>query len=181
MTTELRGGPQGQGLRIGIVVARFNELVTSTLLDGAKPARSRHGVRDQARTVAWVPGSFEIPVVAKRMAESRRYDAVVCLGAVIRGETDHYQYIAGEAAKGIAGAGLAAGVPVIFGVLTTDTVEQAIERSGGQNGKYAELPRAASKTYADADSDRATHGNSGYNSGVAAIEMANLIRTLDGS
>ncbi len=155
MTTELQGRLEGRGLRIGIVVARFNDFITSRLLEGAKAALARHGVRDQDVTVAWVPGSFEIPVIAKKMAESGKHDAVVCLGAVIRGETDHYERVASEAAKGIAGAALASGVPVIFGVLTTDTVEQAINRAGGKQG------------------------NSGYTSGVAAIEMANLARDLD--
>ena len=155
MTTELQGRLEGRGLRIGIVVARFNDFITSRLLEGAKAALARHGVRDQAVTVAWVPGSFEIPVISKKMAESGKYDAVVCLGAVIRGETDHYERVASEAAKGIASAGLASGVPVVFGVLTTDTVEQAINRAGGKQG------------------------NSGYTSGVAAIEMANLVRDLD--
>ena len=133
MSTDLQGGLQGQGLKIGIVVARFNGFVTSRLLEGARSALIQHGVLDDSMTVASVPGSFEIPLVAKKMAESARYDAVVCLGAVIRGETDHYEYIAGEAAKGISQAGLDAGVPVIFGVLTTDTVEQAIDRAGGRS------------------------------------------------
>ena len=179
MTPELQGGLQGRGLRIGIVVARFNETVTSRLLEGAKAALARNGVGDEDVTVASVPGSFEIPLIAKKMAESRRYDAVVCLGAVIRGETGHYQHIAGEAAKGIAGAGLSSGVPVIFGVLTTDTVAQAIERSGGENGEYIQTPRVESKADPRAESADAGHGNSGYNAGVAAIEMANLVRKLD--
>ena len=136
-------------------MARFNEFITSKLLEGAKAALSRHGVRDEDVTIAWVPGSFEVPVVAKKMAESGRYSAVVCLGAVIRGETDHYEYVAGEAAKGIASVSLSTGTPAIFGVLTTDTVEQAINRAGGKQG------------------------NVGYNAGVAAIEMVNLLATLD--
>ena len=154
MSKELQGSLQGQGLRIGVVVARFNEFITTKLLEGAKAALARHGVRDEDVTVAWVPGSFEIPLVARKIAESGRYEAVVCLGAVIRGETGHYEYVAGEAAKGIASASLSTGVPVIFGVLTTDTVEQAINRAGGKQG------------------------NAGYNAGVAAIEMANLVRAL---
>ena len=179
MSKELRGDLQGQGLRIGIVVARFNEFITSRLLEGAKAALAHHGVRDEDVTVARVPGSFEIPLVAGKMANSGRYDAVVCLGAVIRGETDHYEYIAGEAAKGIANAALAAGVPVIFGVLTTDTVEQAIDRSGGENGKYREVPREASKAHPDVNPSGGDHGNAGYNAGVAAIEMANLIHAVE--
>ena len=155
MARELQGNLQGEGLRIGIVVARFNEFITSRLLEGAKSGLSSHSVRDEDVTVAWVPGSFEIPTVARKMADSRRYDAIVCLGAVIRGETDHYEHVAGEAAKGIAGASLSTGTPVIFGVLTTDTVEQAINRAGGKQG------------------------NNGYSAAVSAIEMANLGRALD--
>ena len=155
MTREIQGSLSGDGLRVGIVWATFNDFITSRLLDGAKAALSRHGVRDEDVSVASVPGSFEIPLVAKKMAESGQYDAVICLGAVIKGETDHYHHVAGEAAKGISGASLATGVPVIFGVLTTDTVEQAINRSGGKQG------------------------NTGYNAGVAAVEMSNLVRELD--
>ena len=155
MSVELQGGMNGEGLRIGIVVATFNEFITSKLLDGAQAALARHGVRDDDVTVASVPGSFELPLVAKKLAESGQHDAVICLGAVIRGETDHYEHVAGEAAKGIANAGLNSGVPVIFGVLTTDTLEQAINRAGGKQG------------------------NNGYGAGLAAIEMANLMRALD--
>ena len=155
MSVELQGGMNGEGLRIGIVVATFNEFITSKLLDGAQAALARHGVRDDDVSVASVPGSFELPLVAKRLAESGQHDAVICLGAVIRGETDHYEHVAGEAAKGIANVGLSSGVPVIFGVLTTDTLEQAINRAGGKQG------------------------NNGYGAGLAAIEMANLMRALD--
>ena len=155
MSTVLQGGIRGEGMRIGIVVARFNEFITSKLLEGARSALVRHGVREEDVTVAWVPGSFEIPLVAKRLAESGRCDAVVCLGAVIRGETDHYDHVARQAASGVSNASLSAGVPVIFGILTTDTVEQAIDRAGGK------------------------HGNIGSNASVAAIEMANLLRELD--
>ena len=156
MTQEVRGDLRGQGLRVGVVVARFNDFITSRLLEGAKAALSSHGVRDEDITIASVPGSFEIPLTAKKLAGSGRFDAVICLGAVIRGETDHYEHVAGEAAKGIAAVALATGVPTIFAVLTTDTVEQAINRAGGKQG------------------------NSGYSAGVAAIEMANLVRALDG-
>lgn len=155
MTTEIRGSLDGGGLRVGIVVATFNEFITSRLLKGAKAALAAHGVRDEDVTVASVPGSFELPLTARKMAESGRYDAVICLGAVIRGETDHYEHVAGEAAKGVANASLSTGVPVIFGVLTTDTMEQAINRAGGKSG------------------------NNGYQAGVGAIEMANLMRALD--
>ena len=179
MTAEIEGSLDGDGLSIGIVVARFNKSITSRLLDGAKVALAEHGVLERDVTVAWVPGSFEIPGVAKKMAGSRRYDAVVCLGAVIRGETDHYRHIAGEAAKGIANAGLDSGVPVIFGVLTTDTVQQAIDRAGGEKGEFVDVPREAGKAHTDVKTAPDTHGNNGYNAAVAAIEMANLIRELD--
>ena len=155
MSVELQGGMSGDGLRVAIVAATFNDFITGRLLDGARAALSRHGVRDDDVSVAFVPGSFELPLVAKKLAESGLHDAVICLGAVIRGETDHYEHVAGEAAKGIANAALSSGVPVIFGVLTTDTMEQAINRAGGKQG------------------------NNGYGAGLAAIEMANLMRALD--
>ena len=155
MGKELNGGLSGEGLRIGLVVARFNEFITSKLLEGAQAALARHGVKDEDVTVAWVPGSFEISLVSSKMAASGKYDVLICLGAVIRGETDHYEYVAGEAAKGVAAASVATGIPVIFGVLTTETLEQAINRAGGKQG------------------------NNGYSAGVAAIEMANLLRILD--
>ena len=156
MSRELQGGLRGEGLRIGIVVARFNDFITARLLEGARAALQSHGVSDDDVTVASVPGSFELPLAAKKMAESGRYHAVICLGAVIRGETDHYEHVAGEAAKGIAAASLSSGRPVIFGVLTTDTLEQAINRAGGKSG------------------------NNGYAAGVSAIEMANLLAAMDG-
>ena len=152
MTRDVQGALDGGGLRIGVVVARFNELITSRLLEGARAGLKRHGVADV--TVVHVPGSFEVPVAAKALAESGGYDAVICLGAVIRGETDHYEHIAGQAARGIVDVSLSTGVPVSFGVLTTDTVEQAMERSGGSKG------------------------NAGQNAALVAIEMANLLRTL---
>ena len=155
MSRELQGELDGAGLRIGIVVAKFNDFFTSKLQDGAMAALTKHGVRDDDITIVSVPGAFEIPLVAKKMAGSGGYEAVICLGAVIRGETDHYEHVAGEAAKGIANASMATGVPVIFGILTTDTIDQAINRSGGKGG------------------------NNGYSSGLAAIEMANLIRAMD--
>jgi 6,7-dimethyl-8-ribityllumazine synthase len=155
VSRELQGGLRGEGLRIAIVVARFNDFITSKLLDGARAALERHGVADNDVTVVSVPGSFEIPLAAKKLAESGDHHAVICLGAVIRGETDHYEHVAGEAAKGIAAASLASGRPVIFGVLTTDTLEQAINRAGGKQG------------------------NNGYAAGLAAIEMANLMAAMD--
>ena len=155
MPNEMRGSLQGEGLRVAVIVARFNDFITSRLLEGATAAPTQYGVADEEITVVSVPGSFELPFVAKRLATSDRYDAVVSLGAVIRGETDHYEHVAGEAAKGIAAAGMASGVPVIFGVLTTDTVEQAINRAGGKSG------------------------NHGYNAAVTAIEMANLAKQID--
>ena len=155
MTVEISGTLDGEGLRVGVIAASFNEFITSRLLEGALSGLSRHGVHEGDVTVARVPGSFEIPLIARNMAESGRYDAVICLGAVIRGETDHYHHVASQAASGIAGASGSTGIPVIFGVLTTDTVEQAINRSGGKQG------------------------NNGYNAALAAIEMANLVRALD--
>jgi 6,7-dimethyl-8-ribityllumazine synthase len=155
MGRRFEGNLVGEGLRFAIVVARFNEFITSRLLAGAMDGLIRHGVREQDIDVAWVPGSFEIPVVAKRLARSARYDAVLCLGAVIRGATPHFDYVAAEAAKGIAAAALETEVPVIFGVLTTDTIEQAIERAGTKAG------------------------NKGYDAALTAIEMANLLRAIE--
>ena len=134
MPKELKGDMNGQGLQIGVVVARFNEIITSKLLDSAIQTLERHGVRDEDITVGWVPGSFELPVVAKTMAKSGRYHAVICLGAVIRGETSHYDMVAGQAASGIASIGLEIGVPPIFGVLTTANMQQAANRPVGKSG-----------------------------------------------
>ena len=145
------------GQRFAIVVARFNELFTRQLLDGALSGFRRHGVPEDAVDVAWVPGSFETPIIAKRMAASGQYAAVVCLGAIIRGATSHFDYVAGQAAAGVARAGLDTGVPVIFGVLTTDTIEQAIERAGTKAG------------------------NKGFEAAATAIEMADLLAQLPGS
>ncbi len=144
----------GEGLRFAVVVSRFNAFISEHLLKGAMDALTRHGVSDEDVDVAWVPGAFEIPLVARRLAESGRYDAIICLGAVIRGATPHFDYVAGESAKGIAAASLHTGVPVIYGVLTTDTIEQAIERAGTKAG------------------------NKGADAAMAAIEMANLLRAL---
>lgn len=144
----------GPGLRVGVVVARFNDFVTRPLLTGALETLERHGVADAAITVAWVPGAFELPVIAKAMAQSGRYDAVICLGAVIRGETDHYEMVAGQAARGIAAVGLDTGVPAIFGVLTADNMDQAINRAGGKSG------------------------NIGSNAAAAAVETARLLQAI---
>lgn len=147
----IEGMLTGKGRRFGIVVARFNEFIGGKLLEGALDALVRHEVAPQDVTVAWCPGSFEIPLVAKRLAKSEAFDAVICLGAVIRGATAHFEYVASEVSKGIAHVGLDSGVPVIFGVLTTDTIEQAIERAGTKAG------------------------NKGFEAAMAAIEMANLL------
>jgi 6,7-dimethyl-8-ribityllumazine synthase len=154
MSKTYEGNLIGKGLKFGIVVSRFNEFFSSKLLEGAKDALNRHGVVETDVEVAWTPGSFEIPLIAQKMAESEKYDAVICLGAVIRGGTPHFDYIASEVAKGIANVGLKTGVPVIFGVITTDTLEQAIERSGTKDG------------------------NKGFDAAVSAIEMANLVKGI---
>ena len=147
----------GKGLKFGIVVSRFNEFITAKLLEGAQDALSRHGVNEADIDIAWTPGSFEIPLIAKKMAQSGKYDAVICLGAVIRGGTSHYEYIAAEVSKGIAQVNLETGLPVIFGVITADNLEQAIERAGTKMG------------------------NTGFQAAVSAIEMANLNKSLAGS
>ncbi|TYO97396.1 6,7-dimethyl-8-ribityllumazine synthase [Desulfallas thermosapovorans] len=144
----------GQGLKFGIVVGRFNEFITNKLLTGALDALYRHGVAEQDVEVAWVPGAFEIPMVARRMVDMAKYDAVICLGAVIRGATPHFDYVAAEVSKGVAKVGLDTGVPTIFGVVTTDTIEQAVERAGTKAG------------------------NKGWDAAVTAIEMANLNKAL---
>jgi len=144
----------GADLRIGLVATRWNDFIVSNLVSGAKDALVRHGVAEEDIGLALVPGAFEIPLVAKRLAMSGKYDAIVCLGAVIRGATAHFEYVAGEVAKGIASVMLETGVPVTFGVLTTETLEQAIERAGTKAG------------------------NKGAEAALAAIEMANLLRTL---
>ena len=155
MPTTYEGNLIGTELKIGIVVSRFNGFITTKLLDGALDSLKRHGVNLEDVDVFWTPGSFEIPATAKRLAEKGRYDAIVCLGAVIRGATPHFDYVANESAKGIAQVGLNTGVPVIYGVITTDTIEQAIERAGTKAG------------------------NKGAEAAVTAIEMANLYRQID--
>ena len=142
------------GLKVGIVASRFNEFITGKLLGGAEDAFIRHGGKADDIEVAWVPGAFEIPLIAQKMAASKKYDAVVCVGAVIRGSTPHFDMVANESVKGIAQAGLQNGIPVIYGVLTTDSIEQAIERAGTKAG------------------------NKGYDCALGAIEMVNLIREM---
>lgn len=142
------------GIKVGIVVARFNEFITSKLLSGAMDGLLRHNVREEDIQVAWVPGAFEIPLIAAKMAKSGRYDAVICLGAVIRGSTSHYDYVCNEVSKGIAAVSLESGIPVMFGVLTTENIEQAIERAGSKAG------------------------NKGSECAEGAIEMVNLIREM---
>lgn len=131
---KIEGHVIGTDLKIGIVVSRFNDFITSKLLSGAEDTLLRHGVKADDIDVAWVPGAFEIPLIAKKMAETKKYDAVITLGTVIRGATSHYDYVCNEAAKGIAASSMSTGVPVIFGVLTTDTIEQAVERAGTKAG-----------------------------------------------
>lgn len=150
----LEGNVVANGTRVGIVASRFNEFIVSKLVSGAQDALLRHGVKDDDITLAWVPGSFEIPLTAQKMAESGNYDAVICLGTVIKGATSHYDHVCAEVSKGVATVGLKTGVPTIFGVVTTDNIEQAIERSGTKAG------------------------NKGYDAACAAIEMVNLIQNM---
>ena len=154
MSTVYEGDLLGEGLKIAVVVARFNEFITGKLLSGAKDALFRHGVAEEDVDVAWVPGSFEIPLVAQKLAMAKKYDAVICLGTVIRGATPHFEYIAAEVSKGVAKVGLDSGIPVLFGVITADTLEQAIERAGTKSG------------------------NKGFDAAVGAIEMANLLKKI---
>ena len=152
--TSYEGQLRGDGLRVAIACGRFNDFITERLLAGAQDAFTRHGVDDASITVVWAPGAFELPLVAKQLASSGEYDAVISLGAVIRGATGHYEHVAGQCAAGIQRVQLDTGVPVVFGVLTTDTIEQAIERAGTKAG------------------------NKGYESAETAIEMADLLRQL---
>lgn len=154
MGKQFEGMLQGKGLKIGLVISRFNEFITGKLLDGAKDAMKRHGVNDIDIDTAWVPGAFEIPLVAKKLAETKKYDAIICLGAVIRGATPHFEYVANEVSKGIAKIGLDSGIPVTYGIVTADTLEQAIERAGTKAG------------------------NRGFDAAVDAIEMANLLKGI---
>jgi 6,7-dimethyl-8-ribityllumazine synthase len=154
MSKPIEGMLVGKGLKFGLVASRFNDFITRRLVEGAEDALLRHGVKAEDIDVAWVPGAFEIPVVAKKMAQAGRYDAVICLGAVIRGGTPHFEYIAAEVTKGVAMVGLETGLPVIYGMVTADTLEQAIERAGTKEG------------------------NQGFKAASAAIEMANLLKNI---
>ena len=150
------GNISGKKLKFAIVVARFNEFITSKLLSGALDALKRHDTPEENISVVWVPGSFEIPLVAKKLASTKNFDAVICLGAVIRGETTHYDYVCNEVSKGIAQVGLQSGVPTIFGIVTTENIQQAIERAGTKSG------------------------NKGFDAAISAMEMANLLKSLSG-
>lgn len=143
-----------QGMKVGIIASRFNEIITNKLLGGAVDGLVRHGVEENNITSAWVPGAFEIPVIAEKMAASKKYDAIICVGAVIRGSTTHYDYVCNEVSKGISQVSMKTGVPVLFGVITTENIEQAIERAGSKAG------------------------NKGYDCALSAIEMVNLIKQL---
>lgn len=150
----IQGNLIAQGLKIGIAASRFNEFIVSKLIGGAEDGLLRHGVGAEDIDLVWVPGAFELPFAAKKMVSAGRYDAVICLGAIIRGSTTHYDLVCAEVSKGIANVGLSGQIPVIFGVLTTDTIEQAVERAGTKSG------------------------NKGFDAAVSAIEMANLLREL---
>ena len=152
--SKLEGNVVGEGIKVGIVASRFNEFIVSKLVGGANDALVRHGVNDDDITLAWVPGAFEIPMIAKQMAGSGKYDAVICLGAVIKGSTTHYDYVCAEVSKGVAQVGMETAIPTIFGVVTTDNIEQAIERAGTKAG------------------------NKGYDAAVTAIEMVNLMKNM---
>lgn len=154
MGKSFEGSLLGKGLKFGIVVSRFNDFITKRLIEGAEDALRRHGVDDGDVDIAWVPGAFEIALVAKKLAETKRYDAVICLGAIIRGGTPHYEYIASQVTRDTSRVGLEAGMPVIYGVITADTLEEAIERAGTKMG------------------------NKGFQAAVTAIEMANLIKNV---
>lgn len=155
MPKIFEGHLQAKGIKIGIVVARFNEFISSKLLSGAVDALIRHGVADEDIAVAWVPGAFEIPLVAKKMALSKRYDGILCLGCIIRGATPHFEYVAAESSKGVAQVALQSECPVAFGILTTETIEQAIERAGTKAG------------------------NKGWDAAITVIEMINLLRNME--
>lgn len=155
MSKVFEGNLLGEGLKFAIVVSRFNEFITSKLLDGAKDCLVRHGVKESDIDIFWTPGSYEIPLIAKEIARRKKHQAIICLGTVIRGSTPHFEYVANEAAKGIAQINLEMGIPAIFGIITADNLEQAIERAGTKAG------------------------NKGWSSALNAIEMVNLIKTLD--
>ena len=151
---KLEGNVVAEGIKVGIVAARFNEFIVSKLVGGAEDGLVRHGVKEEDITVAWVPGAFEIPLIAKKMVKSGKYDAIICLGTVIRGQTSHYDYVCNEVSKGIAQVSLESEIPVMFGILTTENIEQAIERAGTKAG------------------------NKGYDCALGAIEMVKLIKNI---
>ena len=154
MNKPFEGMLLGKGLKFGLVASRFNEFISKKLVEGAQDALLRHGVNEGDIEIAWVPGTFEIPLIAKKLAETKRYDAIICLGAVVRGGTPRFEYIAGEVTRGVARVGLETGLPIIYGVITADTLEQAIERAGTKAG------------------------NKGFEAAVSAIEMANLVKGI---
>ena len=154
MPKTVQADLNAKGLKVGIIASRFNDFITARLLDGALDGLTRHGAADADIEVVRVPGSFEVPLAAQKMARSKRYDAIICLGAVIRGATPHFEYVSAEVSKGVAAVSMETGVPVIFGVLTTDTIEQAVERAGTKSG------------------------NKGWDAALSAIEMANLMKQL---
>ncbi len=154
MNKHFEGKLLGEGLRFGLVISRFNEFISKKLLEGAQDALLRHGVKEEDIEIAWTPGAFEIPLVASKLVQTKKYDAVICLAAVVRGGTPHFEYIAAEVTKGIAKVGLETGLPVIYGVITADTLEQAIERAGTKMG------------------------NKGFDAAMSAIEMANLVKSI---
>ena len=178
---KFQGGLDGQDLTVGIVAARFNWPITSRLLQGALAALRENGVSSSNIVVVHVPGAFEVPMAAREIADWEGCDAVICLGAVIRGETDHYEYVAGEVARGIANAAADARKPCIFGILTTDTIEQADARSGGADGKFVKKPMGQSKPGLAGAPAGGEQGNAGYSAGLAAIETANLMRDIASS
>jgi 6,7-dimethyl-8-ribityllumazine synthase len=154
MAKIIQGDLSGKGLKVGIVAARFNDFITSRLVDGALDGLQRHGVAEADIEIVRVPGAYEIPLVAKRLAHAKKYNAIICLGAVIRGATPHFEYVSAEVSKGVASVSMESGLPIIFGVLTTDTIEQAIERAGSKSG------------------------NKGWDAALSAIEMANVMKQL---
>jgi len=154
MVKTLEGGLIAKGKKFGVVVSRFNDFITKKLLEGCVDTLTRHGVKDQEIEVAWVPGAFEVPLIAKKMTGSKKYDAVICLGTIIRGETPHFDYVASEAAKGVAQVALDANIPTIFGIITAENIEQAIKRAGTKEG------------------------NKGKDAAISAIEMVNLLGAI---
>ena len=156
MSRTIVGKLKGEGVKVALVAGRFNEFITNKLVDGATDCLVRHGVSEEDITLVWCPGSFEMPLVAQKLAATGKYDTIVCVGAVIRGQTPHFDYVAGQVARGIAQVNLASGIPVMFGVITSDNIEQAIERAGTKSG------------------------NKGFDAAVGALEMVNLLKNIEG-